>query len=172
MTKSIFISIMALLCFTIVESSILSNISFLLVVPDLVLICSIYLSLVNGSLYGESMGFVSGLFVDFISGVPLGFNCLYRTIIGYLAGLFSSAIVISGFLMPVISVAIGTIVKTLLIIIISLFYTNIHTSGFLSYNFLFEFVLNILLSPFIFKILNFFRDAISIRNKDIVDNAR
>lgn len=172
MAKSIFISVMTLLCCTIIESSILSNISFLLIVPDLVLICSIYFSMVNGSLYGESMGFVSGLFIDFISGVPFGFNCLYRTIIGYLAGIFSSTIIISGFLMPVISVAIGTIVKTLLIIIISLFYTNIHSAGFLSYDFLFEFLINIFMAPFVFKILNFFRNSISIRNKDIVDNAR
>lgn len=172
MAKSIFISVMTLLCCTIIESSILSNISFLLIVPDLVLICSIYFSMVNGSLYGESMGFLSGLFIDFISGVPLGFNCLYRTLIGYLAGIFSSTVIISGFLMPVLSVAIGTIVKTLLIIIISLFYTNIHTSGFLSYDFLFEFVVNIVMAPFVFKFLNFFRSSICIRNKDIVDNAR
>jgi len=172
MAKSILISVFTLLCCTIVESSIFSNISFLLVVPDLVLICSIYYSLVNGSLYGESMGFVSGLFMDFISGVPLGFNCLYRTIIGYVAGLFSSSIILGGLLIPMVSVGIGTIAKTLLISLISVFYSNIHSTGIISYDFLFELVVNIVLSPLVFKILNFSRKSISIRDKDIVDNAQ
>ena len=66
MIKSILISTFILLCATIIESSILSNISFLLVVPDLVLICSLYFSLLNGKTIGETTGFISGLFLDLI----------------------------------------------------------------------------------------------------------
>ena len=81
MVKSILFSSFILFCATIIEASILSNINFLLVVPDLVLICTIYFSLLNGKTIGETTGFISGLFLDFITGMPLGFNCLYRTVI-------------------------------------------------------------------------------------------
>ena len=109
MVKSLLISTLFLFGATIIESSILSNISFLLVVPDLVLICCIYFSLLNGKLYGEISGFISGFFLDFITGVPLGLNCVFRTILGYISGIFADTIIISGFVIPVVSVGIGTV---------------------------------------------------------------
>ena len=69
MAKSYFISFFITLCAVLIESTILSNISFLLVIPDLVLICSIYFAILNGRLYGEVNGLVSGLMLDFITGV-------------------------------------------------------------------------------------------------------
>lgn len=173
MLKSFLISIFILLCATILESSILSNISFFYVVPDIVLICSIYFALLNGRTFGETTGFFSGLFLDFITGIPLGFNCLLRTIIGYITGFFSETIIISGIVIPMLSVGIGTIVKTILIQLIALFFPNIsiYLPGIISYNFLYEFLFNVALSPFLFKFLSFFKKQISIKNvKDLVDN--
>lgn len=173
MLKSFLISIFILLCATILESSILSNISFFYVVPDIVLICSIYFALLNGRTFGETTGFFSGLFLDFITGIPLGFNCLLRTIIGYIAGFFSETIIISGIVIPMLSVGIGTIVKNILIQLIALFFPNIsiYLPGIISYNFLYEFLFNVALSPFLFKFLSFFKKQISIKNvKDLVDN--
>lgn len=173
MTKSFLISISILLCTTIIESSILSNIPFLLVVPDLVLICSIYFSLLNGKLYGETTGFISGLFLDFITGTPLGFNTIFRTIIGYIAGLFSHSIIISGLIMPILSVGLGTIIKRTLIIVISILFPKISFSiyGFVSNQFLFEFIANIIMAPVIFKFLTLFKNNISIVDtKDLIDN--
>lgn len=173
MIKSFLISTFILLCATIIESSILSNIAFLLVVPDLVLICSIYFGLLNGKTYGETTGFVSGLILDFITGIPTGFNCLLRTILGYICGLFSNTIIIAGIIMPMISVGIGTIAKTLLIYIIALLFPNvsIYVTGFISYEFLFEFIENIILAPIIFHFLGYFKRSLSIiTTKDKVDN--
>ena len=174
MVKSILVSMLILLCATIVESSILSNISFLLVVPDLVLMCSVYFSLLNGKLYGETTGFISGLFLDFITGIPFGFNCLYRTIISYVCGIFSQTIILGGVLIPVLSVGIATIVKTILVELIAVFFPNTHifVTGIVSYEFLFEFVENIVLAPFVFRFLSAFNKSLSLRTtKDKVDNA-
>lgn len=175
MAKSLFFSTFVLLCATIIESSILSNINFLYVVPDLVLMCSIYFGLLNGKIAGETTGFISGLFLDWITGLPMGFNCLYRTIIGYLCGLFSNTIIITGIVMPMLSVGLGTIAKALFIDLITLFYPNveIYATGLISYEFLFEFVENIILAPFIFKFLGFFKKYLSIRTtKDKIDNVQ
>ena len=95
MTKSILVSAFILLCAVIIESSILSNISFIYIVPDLVLICSIYFSLLNGKVVGETTGFISGLLLDFVTGIPFGFNWLFRAIIGYVYGIFAKNVIIS-----------------------------------------------------------------------------
>lgn len=173
MVKSLLISTLFLFSATIIEASILSNISFLIVVPDLVLICSIYFSLLNGKVYGEISGFISGIFLDFITGVPLGLNCIFRTILGYVGGLFSETIIISGIVIPITSVGIGTIAKNLILFLISLVFpkTHINVYGFISYEFLFEFTANIILAPFIFKFLSFFKNQLSIKDtKDMIDN--
>jgi rod shape-determining protein MreD len=173
MVKSLLISTLFLFAATIIESSILSNISFLLVVPDLVLICCIYFSLLNGKLYGEISGFISGLFLDFITGVPFGFNCVFRTIIGYITGLFSNTIIISGLVIPMASVGIATLTKKLLIFLISLFFPRLSLNiySIISYEFLFEFCANIILAPVVFKFLSFFRPQLSIHDtKDMIDN--
>ena len=173
MVRSLLISTLFLFAATIIESSILSNISFLLVVPDLVLICCIYFSLLNGKLYGEVSGFISGLFLDFITGVPFGFNCVFRTLIGYITGLFSNTIIISGLVIPMASVGIATLTKKLLIFLISLFFPklSLNVYSIISYEFLFEFCANIILAPVVFKFLSFFKPQLSIHNtKDMIDN--
>ncbi len=175
MLKSLVLSSLIMFITTVLESTVLTNISFLLVVPDIVLIISIYLSLLNGKLYGETNGFISGIFLDTISGSPLGFNVLYRTIMGYVYGLFSNSVIISGIIMPVLSVGIGTIVKRLLIILLALIYPNLNLNvyGFISDEFLFEFVANVVLSPFVFKFLSFFKNSLCIYDtKDIIDNVQ
>ena len=173
MVKSLLISTLFLFSATIIEASLLSNISFLLVVPDLVLICCIYFSLLNGKVYGEISGFISGLFLDFITGVPFGLNCVFRTLMGYLFGIFSETIIISGFVIPMASVAIGTVSKKLLIFIISLLFPklSLNVYSIISYQFLFELSANVILAPIVFKFLSFFKTQLSIRDtKDMIDN--
>jgi len=173
MLKSFLISTFILLCATIIESSILSNLTFLLVVPDLVLMCSLYFSLINGKTFGEGTGFISGVFLDFITGIPFGFNCVIRTIIGYITGFFAGSIIISTIITPVLAVGLGTIVKVILINLTALFFPNvtIYVTGLISYEFLFEFIENIILAPFIFRILGFFKGSlVLLTTKDKVDN--
>ncbi len=173
MFKSLIISSFILFCATIIESAILSNIAFLLVVPDLLLICQINFALKNGKIVGESTGFISGLLVDFSTGCPLGFNCLIRTVIGYITGFFADSLIISTFIIPVITVAIATIAKTLLISLVTFLFpnTNLYVTGLISYEFLFEFIENIILAPFIFKFLSIFDNSLLISTtKDKVDN--
>lgn len=173
MAKSILVSSFILLCAVILESSILSNISFIYIVPDLVLICSLYFSLLNGKIAGETTGFISGILLDFITGIPFGFNMIYRTIIGYITGLFAKNVIISGFILPMLCVGIATIAKTLMVELLGLLFpnVNIYIAGIISYDFLFEFIENVLLAPFIFKFLSFFRKSLAVRSvKDSIDN--
>lgn len=167
MFKSFLCSFLILLCSVIVETSILSNISFLPAVPDLVLICVLYFSFLNGKNYGQVSGFLSGLLLDFLSGSPLGFNCLYRTVIGYLSGVFRRTINSSGFLVPSVIGLLATILKVFLIWLISLFFKSIKIYNIFTFSFLFELVMNVLLTPLMFKFLNSFRRILNIHEEEL-----
>jgi len=162
MTKSFLASVLIIFGAALIESAILSNIYILPVIPDLVLICSVYLSLLNGRTYGQFTGFVSGITLDFITGVPFGLNCIFRTICGYVYGLFAYHIVIKGVIVPVLTVGTATLLKTILVWFISLFYTTINPTSVISFDFLFELIFNIILAPLIFKFLGFFYNTLSI----------
>lgn len=173
MAKSLLVSTLILFFTAILESSIFSNISFLIVVPDFLLICSIYFSLLNGKFYGETTGFISGLFLDFITGVPFGLNCLLRTILGYIFGLFSETVIISGIIMPVLSVGVGTLVKRLLLILIGILFPSVNISiyGFVSNQFLFEFCANVILAPVVFFLLGYAKNILATSTtQDKIDN--
>lgn len=167
MFKSFLCSFLILLCSVIVETSILSNISFLPAVPDLVLICVLYFSFLNGKNYGQVSGFLSGLLLDFLSGSPLGFNCLYRTVIGYLSGVFRRTINSSGFIVPSVIGLLATILKVFLIWLISLFFKSIKIYNIFAFSFLFELVMNVLLTPLMFKFLNSFRRILNIHEEEL-----
>ncbi len=167
MAKSVLVSVLILLVAALFESAILSNISFLPAVPDLVLLCSIYLSLVNGRGYGVSTGFISGLFCDFMSACPFGLNCLLRSILGYFPGFFEGSINFTGFFIPAAFGLVGTLCKALCIWIISLFFTSVQTYNIISLSFVVELVLNTLLAPLIFKLLHSFIRTISLSDGDI-----
>lgn len=167
MFKSFLCSFLILLCSVIIETSILSNISFLPAVPDLALICVLYFSFLNGKNYGQVSGFLSGLLLDFLSGSPLGFNCLYRTVIGYLSGVFRRTINSSGFIVPSVIGLLATILKVFLIWLISLFFKSIKIYNIFTFSFLFELVMNVLLTPLMFKFLNSFRRILNIHEEEL-----
>lgn len=157
MIKYFFVSFGILMGFVLFESAILSNILFLPVIPDFVLLCVLYISVTHGRTIGVSTGFCSGLLIDFFSGCPFGLNSLTRTLIGYISGFFSNTFNTTGILLPVVIVLMGTISKSLLQTFISFFYPNIVNSySLFSFTFLSELTANALFAPIIFKFLSFF----------------
>ena len=173
MVKSILVSSFILFCAVLIETSVLANISFLYVVPDLVLICCVYFSLLNGKGVGQATGFVSGLLLDFITGIPFGFNCILRTVIGYVFGLFTETMILKGFVIPAATVGAATILKSVLISLLRLLFPNVNIfhPGLISNQFLYEFGVNVILSPFVFKFLSLFNRNIGISTtQDRIDN--
>lgn len=166
MAKSFGISFLILFSFAIVETAILSNITILPAVPDLVLLASVYISLVNGRGMGEISGFTSGLVLDFLGGAPFGFNCIFRTVIAYIAGFFGGTINYNGFLIPFVIGFIATLAKAVLIWIISLFYTSVLNYTIFSLPFLFELIANALLAPLVFKLTGCFKRQIALHSED------
>ena len=161
MLKSFFVSVLILLCVVVLETAILSNMLFLPAVPDVLLIVSLYLSLHNGKVFGVSSGFVSGLFLDFLSVSPFGLHCLLRTIIGYVMGIFNKTLNMNGIFLPILIGFVVTLMKVLLVFIISVFFPDsVVPYSLLSKAFLFELCANSILTPLVFKFLSLFSGMI------------
>lgn len=149
--------------FTLFESAILSNLMFLPTIPDFLLLCSLYFSVQNGTLFGTTTGFVSGLFLDFLSAAPFGLNCLLRTIIGYIGGLFQKSLNINGILLPMVLGFVATLAKAGLIWIVALFYPlGIQTYELFSVSFVVELTLNTILAPLTFRFLDLFAPLVTV----------
>lgn len=142
----------------IVETAILSNITILPEVPDIMLIALLFISLKNGRIHGQVLGFLSGLFLDLMSGVPLGFNSIVRTVIGYVCGIFGMSMNSSGIFIPALFGFCGTIFKAVFSWIVSiLFPMMLNSAGIFSANFIFEIVCNTLLTPIMFSFFMLFK---------------
>lgn len=167
MAKSVIVSILILFFISIIEVSLLSNITILPVVPDLLLIASLYFSLLNGRGAGQLYGFLSGLFIDFLTGCPLGLNCAVRLILCYVAGILGQVVHFEGIFMPCVVGFIATMLKTILTWLISLFYPSIVVNyNLFSFSFLFEVSLNTLLTPLIFKLLSLLKELLAFNPED------
>ncbi len=168
MIKSFFVSVFILLCTAMVEAAILSNISILPAIPDLSLICVVYFATHNGKLMGEVTGFISGLILDFLSAGPFGLNCLFRTIIGYIGGLFNKTVNTDGFVVPLILGLGATLMKALIFFVLSYLYpTAVMRYNPFSWLFLCELIFTVILTPLLFKFLSLFRKVIVLNPETI-----
>lgn len=146
-----------LLVLVLLETALLSNIVFLPAVPDLLLLVVLYISVHSGSLLGEASGFVSGFLLDFLTAAPLGLNCLLRTLLGFIIGLFHDILNISGFIIPALLALTATIAKAIIVEFISFFFPiGIITYDVLSFEFGMELLLNTILAPLMFSFLSLF----------------
>ncbi|MCQ2241440.1 rod shape-determining protein MreD [Treponema sp.] len=168
MIRPFITGIIILLCTSVFESAVLSNLTFLPAIPDISLICVVFIALHNGKTFGETSGFFSGLFLDFLGACPLGFNCLYRTIIGYFGGKFCKILNTEGFIVPFLIVLIATGMKVLLVQFIALLFPSVTVAyKILSLTFVFELLLNSFLAPFVFRLLRVFKNSLILRPENV-----
>ena len=168
MLRPFLITCLFALGFSVFEAAILSNLMFLPVIPDFLLLSGLYFSVQNGKLFGTAHGFVSGLLIDFLSAAPMGLNSLVRTLMGYIAGLFHKTLNINGIMLPMLFGFSATFLKALIIWVISLFYPiGIQTYDVISMNFAIELLMNTILTPVIFRFLDLFEKFILIDMENI-----
>jgi len=148
----------------ILQSTLIARIAFFNVIPDLALCILVFSAYVNGTMAGQVSGFCSGLFLDFLSAAPLGLNCLIRTMIGALAGIFKGSFFLDIFFMPVILCALATILKAIILLILHLIFNPIPAYSFTSSLLWIELGLNCLSAPLLFLILKRIKPLITGRN--------
>jgi len=154
MIKRIFFTVILCITAGILQSTLIGRIALLNVVPDLALCILVFSAYVNGTMTGQISGFLSGLFLDFLSAAPLGLNCLIRTLAGALAGFFKGRFFLDIIFMPLILCSLATILKAGLLFILSLIYgPSVPHYSFFSYIFWLELGINSLCAPLLFFLL-------------------
>ncbi|MCQ2981547.1 MAG: rod shape-determining protein MreD [Treponemataceae bacterium] len=146
-----------ILVFLFLEAAVLSNITFFPVLPDFLLILTLYAGLNQDCIAGETNGFVSGLLLDFLSASPLGLNGVIRTLIGFLSGIFSQTINISGFFIPCLIGGLATLIKALLTGFTAFFFPNaVYTYDIISPLLWQETLCNMVFTPILFQFFRHF----------------
>jgi len=158
MTRSIIWTVVFSIIAAILQSTVINNISFFKYVPDLALCVLVFSAYVNGTMTGQISGFFSGLFYDFISAAPLGLNCLVRTIIGALTGIFKGSFFLDIIFLPAVICSLATILKALIVFLLHLIMgPAVPTYSFLTSVIWIELGLNALSAPILFLILKNFK---------------
>ena len=161
MIKSIIWTVIFCTAAAILQSTVLDKIAVFQYVPDLALCILVFSAYVNGTMTGQVSGFFSGLFYDFLSVAPLGMNCLIRTIIGALAGIFKGQFFLDIIFMPVILCAIATIIKALIVFVLHLIMGDaVPAFSLVTSKFWIEMGLNALSAPLLFLLLKNFKPII------------
>jgi rod shape-determining protein MreD len=162
------IGIIIIFFIIILQTTLLNNLSVLGAKPDYILIAIILFSNYKGSIHGDLLGFSTGLAEDFLSLSPLGFSALRNTVLGYLSGLTAGKIFLDSVIAPAIFVFIGTIIKSVLSIILLAFFMPEKMSAVYSMTFVVELGLNILITPFIYLFFKLLKVLPSSSNKRIL----
>lgn len=150
----------------LIQSTILSKLSILNAVPDLALGVLVYTAYVNGVMTGQTLGFASGLLLDFISAAPLGFNAFTRTVIGALTGLLKGTFFLDVAVLPMALCASATLVKALVVWIASVLFAGAVPHYPLSSPLLWtELAYNTITAPALFALLNLFKSVLKPRKE-------
>jgi len=157
MIKTIIWTVVFGLVAAILQSTLLSHIALYRAVPDIALGILVYSAYVNGMMTGQLSGFCYGIALDFISAAPFGLNALVRMIIGALAGLMKGTFFLDILLLPMLLCASATLLKALLLFLLSLLMPGSVLSYPLAAPVLWaEMALNTVTAPFLFAFLKQF----------------
>jgi len=167
MTRTVFWAWALSICAALIQSTLLTRIAIFHTIPDLTLIILIYISYINGTMTGQTLGFISGLTLDFISAAPLGFNALIRTIIGATAGLLKGTFFLDIVILPIALIIVGTLLKVMLVIFVHFLFAGAVPAYDLRIPmFWIELAYNVVLAPFLFAFLNLFRSVLNPRKEN------
>ncbi len=153
MNKRSILLILLIFITIILKTTILSNVEFRGVKPDILLILVVIFSNFSGSLKGELLGFFSGLVEDLLSMSPLGFNAFINAFIGFLSGITVGKIFLNPILITVFLVFFGTLFKSVLSFILLTLFVAEKAGTVYTLNFLIEIGLNIVITPIIYLLL-------------------
>lgn len=92
----------------VLQSTIFTVIPIFGAYPELVLLIVIVFSLINGGAVGAKLGFAGGLLQDVVFGRFIGLNAVIMMGVGYGAGVLSQRLYKENYVVPFLSVALGT----------------------------------------------------------------
>jgi rod shape-determining protein MreD len=158
MARNVIWTVIFTLVAALLQSTLLSRLALYHAVPDLALGILVYCAFTNGTMAGQLSGFFSGLFLDFISGAPLGLNTFIRTLLGALAGLLKGAFFLDVLFLPMILCAVATLLKAAFLFLLHLLFAGaVPAYPLFAPTLWVELMLNGVSAPLLFGLLRLFR---------------
>lgn len=102
----------------LIQATLLARIKFLGAAPDLLVVAVVCWGLIRGVADGLVWGFVGGLGVDIVSGLPVGTSSLGLMAVSLLAGLGRSSVFPGSLTLPMLLVALATPVHGWIVLLI------------------------------------------------------
>ncbi len=156
--RKLIIIILVLAAATVIESTVVRMYFKDIIMPDLALLIIIFYANSRGAMEGQLSGFAAGLTEDFISLSPLGFNCIIKTVMGYLLGFTRNKVYFDPILFPVVIAAVATLLKGFLAVLTgSIFLESGEAPLVFTSRFAVEVLLNSFTAPFIFALMKLFK---------------
>lgn len=164
MSKVIVWTSLAVFFVGMLQTAVLSHITAVKVMPDIVLLIIVYAAISNGSKMGMICGFIAGLLSDFLSAAPLGLSSFILTLAGFIIGRLCGVYNVSKVFLPALLGLSGFLFKAALLFGLNfVFGKNIHVYNIFHINFLTELVLNTVCAPLVFLFLNMFSSTFKMR---------
>lgn len=166
MTRVVLWTVLTVFFVSLFQATILTNISFLPAIPDIVLLVVLYVSFTNTSMTGSTIGFISGLLMDFLSAAPIGYNAMTKAITGFISGRFSGSFNMNKVILPVCLAFAGTFLKVLITAVLTVFFKKgIIPYDLLSSEFWLELIVNMACAPLVFGVLGLFPSLFTVDSR-------
>ena len=143
--------------FVLLQTTVLHRFAFRGVIPDLSLIVIVFAANKNGTIFGQSVGFAAGIVEGFLSLSPLGLHALVKTLIGFFVGMTFGVVFMDSLFIPMLMVGAAAVVKNILSAFLMALTDDSPSAGFFSFVTLIEIAYTMILSPFVFAFLGFFK---------------
>ena len=127
----------------------LDSFSVMEIKPDVLFIIVVYLAYSFGSFYGQTAGFIGGLFLDSNSNGPLGLLTFPLVALGFLVGMFGRSVIRNNFLSVSLLLFVASLIKGIITLCLCAIFSEARLSLVLKI-ILPEAVYNALLAPVLF----------------------
>lgn len=107
-----------LLTALLVQTTVLSRIRILGVMPDLMLLVAAAAGITAGATRGAALGFASGMLIDLFLPTPLGLSALVFTLVGYGVGVANTGVLRSAWYIPVLTAGAASVAGVVLYAVI------------------------------------------------------
>lgn len=155
MNRKVLVYLLTLFVSVLLQSTLLEYVAVYGVIPDVILIIILFISLKEGSKWGEIFGFFTGMLIDFLSLSPLGFFALIYCTIGFIMGLTNRNVSTDSLLTQIVFLIMALLIKfALSIFLIMLFSIETTSLSFISRNLPLEIAYSTIIVPFFFAITN------------------
>ena len=137
--------------------------------PDLILLFVLFFANAEGPFRSQVSGVIAGVTEDLMSLSPLGFHLLLRATLALLFGQSRNKIFLDPLVMPVVIVALGTLTKGVVALIVGGIFNLPSVTGYLlSTSFLIEIAYNTLLAPVFYFLFGFLKPLVGSRGIRVV----